>query len=392
MPDKKYKGSQGKPKQNANKKPPLTHFLCFPLVNQSSATQLVDSLAEFKSRIPLITPPAAARAEAAGHTVRVSLVPDDALRPLGTLHLTLGVMSLPTKERLEEALDFLQSLDLNAMLKEAEVDAASAEPAGDNIGSEGSNQPLTITLSSLHALPRTRTATILHAQPIDPSSRLYPLGVKLRNKFIEAGFMHCEMIKDPKGNKRPQGEMSQPQSSNVGETASQGDGDSDGGIALPMTSGNTESIAPGPEGMVPRPLLLHATIANTVYAKGRTTYSAKGKKRKEIAKLDATELIAMFGEPRENQGETRQPLPSKAIPRSMAAETRKSEDLEGGGYGKQPQRQQRVTARGPFIWAKDIHLDRLCICEMGAKPVPYDESKGGPVLGQEYRVIGERRL
>jgi activating signal cointegrator complex subunit 1 len=52
---------------------------------------------------------------------------------------------------------------------------------------------------------------------------------------------------------------------------------------------------------------------------------------------------------------------------------------------------EQVTT-SPFIWAQDVPLDRLCICQMGAKPVPYDELKGDPELGEEYTVIGQRRL
>jgi activating signal cointegrator complex subunit 1 len=52
---------------------------------------------------------------------------------------------------------------------------------------------------------------------------------------------------------------------------------------------------------------------------------------------------------------------------------------------------EQVTT-SPFIWAQDVPLDRLCICQMGAKPVPYDELKGGPELGEEYTIIGQRSL
>lgn len=388
MSNQKNKDSQSRPKHVANKRPQLTHFLCFPLVNQTSATQLADSLADFKSRIPLVSPSTAVAAEAAGHAVRVPLVPDDALRPLGTLHLTLGVMSLPTKERLKEALDFLQSIDLQGLLREAEIGAASESTSAalqqpnDTVPPSG---PINITLSSLHALPTTRSATILHASPVDPTSRLYPFSVKIRNKFMEAGFMHCEMIKDPKSKRKSQKETRQPQSDFDGQAPAEGDGHSDGGIDLPKSE-SPESKALSQAGLVPRPLLLHATIANTIYAKGRRIFSAKGKKRKENLKFDATELIAMFGDSCREQGMEQPTLPSKAIPRSMVAENR-----DVGGIGKQSQNQQQAT-REPFVWARDIRLDRLCICEMGAKAVIHNELNGGPVLGQEYTVVGRRWL
>ncbi|TPX25737.1 hypothetical protein DIZ76_011194 [Coccidioides immitis] len=399
MGNKNHKGRHGRGNMGGNKKPPLTHFLCLPLVNQSSATQLVNSLADFKSKIPLIFPPAAARAEAAGHAVRIPLVPDDAMRPLGTLHLTLGVMSLTTEERLQQALDFLQSLDLNAMLKEAGTQAESTSdeqlceaPADESL------EPLTITLTSLYALPKPRSATILHAHPLDPTSRLYPFCVNLRNKFIEAGLMHCEMIKDPKGKGRAQGEENTPQSTSVSRpTVEHSDSDSDGGVDLPVIR-NAKSTALGQEGLVPRPLLLHATISNTIYAKSRRTFSNDKRKKREAYKFDATELIAMFGDNAsphsqgQNKSQSRsQPLPSRAIPRSMPQETQETETCEEN-HGEKQLQAQRNAAREPYIWAKDILLDRICICEMGAKPVPHDESKEGPALVEEYTVVGEKRF
>nr|KMM65043.1 hypothetical protein CPAG_01395 [Coccidioides posadasii RMSCC 3488] len=373
MGNKNHKGRHGRGNMGGNKKPPLTHFLCLPLVNQSSATQLVNSLADFKSKIPLIFPPAAARAEAVGHAVRIPLVPDDAMRPLGTLHLTLGVMSLTTEERLQQALDFLQSLDLNSLLKEAGTQAEStSDEQLCKATADESLEPLTITLTSLYALPKPRSATILHAHPLDPTSRLYPFCVNLRNKFIEAGLMHCEMIKDPKGKWRAQGEENTPQSTSVSRpTVEHSDSDSDGGVDLPVIR-NAKSTALGQEGLVPRPLLLHATISNTIYAKSRRTFSNDKRKKREAYKFDATELIAMFGD--------------NASPHSQG------QNKSQKNHGEKQLQAQRNAAREPYIWAKDILLDRICICEMGAKPVPHDESKEGPALVEEYTVVGEKRF
>ncbi|WEW60848.1 hypothetical protein PRK78_006336 [Emydomyces testavorans] len=387
----KFKGRQNESNAFTNKKPRLTHFLCFPLANETSATQLDDSLEEFKLRIPFISPPFAGRAEAAGHAARIPLVPDEAMRPLGTLHLTLGVMSLPTKERLREALDFLESLDLDAMLEEAEIQAGSASPTQSGttavVAQNGVVQPLIISLTSLGAFPNPHAATVLHMQPVDPTSRLYPFSVSLRNKFIEAGFMQCEMIKDPNSRRRT-----------AGGTLSHGGGsnDSDEDVNSPFRR-NAKSTGQVQDRLVPRPLLLHATIANTIYAKGGRT---GGNHRKEIYKFDATELLDMFGNNSDsrtnhsqsyNQGERQQQqhaLRSKAIPRAMAGFRERENFDEDNNNGNQLQI-QRVTRREQFIWARDVLLDRLCICEMGAKPVPYD---GGPDLVEEYTIVGEKRL
>jgi activating signal cointegrator complex subunit 1 len=50
----------------------------------------------------------------------ISHIPNGALHPIGTLHLTLDVMSLPTKERLDEAVAFFQSLGLACLMREVE--------------------------------------------------------------------------------------------------------------------------------------------------------------------------------------------------------------------------------------------------------------------------------
>ncbi|KAI1944930.1 hypothetical protein LOZ57_004603 [Ophidiomyces ophidiicola] len=354
MSDKKYKGHHGHAKkENTNKRPPLTHFLCFPLVNQSSATQLASSLNEFKSKIPLISPPAASRAEASGHVVRVPLVPDDAIRPLGTLHLTLGVMSLGTRERLEEALGFLQSLDINGLLREVETEMVYTEDSGraSIIASDTPSLPLTVDLTSLKALPNTRSTTILHAHPLDTTSRLYPLGVKLRNKFIEAGFMHCEMIKAPKGTKshgiKSAGERSEP-----------GENFQENTLIQTECPGSQKQ-----EGLIPRPLLLHATVANTIYVKGRRNQQSRGK-RGEQYKFNSAELLAVFGDP-----------PSHS---------------RGDSLHQEDSQNELHDTKQPFVWANDIVIDRVCICEMGAKPVLDDPTKGGPTLGQAYIPVGEK--
>ncbi|KAL2256608.1 hypothetical protein VTK26DRAFT_1416 [Humicola hyalothermophila] len=72
--------------------PPPTHFLCVPLVTACSRPQLAASLAAFRADVcaadlAAATPPAP------------PLVPEDAVRPVGTLHLTLGVFSFVGDQR-----------------------------------------------------------------------------------------------------------------------------------------------------------------------------------------------------------------------------------------------------------------------------------------------------
>ncbi|KAJ5054158.1 uncharacterized protein L3040_000440 [Drepanopeziza brunnea f. sp. 'multigermtubi'] len=87
-------------------KPPsarLTHFLCIPLVTAASKPQLQSALSAFTSKASSPNDP-------------LARIPEKAIRPLGTLHLTLGVMSLLTPERIEAALAVLRTLNLQEIL------------------------------------------------------------------------------------------------------------------------------------------------------------------------------------------------------------------------------------------------------------------------------------
>ena len=75
--------------EKRQKRPQLTHFLCLPLVNAKSLSQLEESLATFKTAH--ITDPGPASQPSSNSqrdTSRLGL-PSTAFRPLGTLHLTL---------------------------------------------------------------------------------------------------------------------------------------------------------------------------------------------------------------------------------------------------------------------------------------------------------------
>merc|ERR1712137_1276523 len=86
--------------KGGTKKPQLTHFLCLPLVTDTSKPQLQKGLERFKEDLANDGP-----------------VPTKAVRPVGTLHLTLGVMSL-SPLKLEEVKQNLQDLDLHILLRD----------------------------------------------------------------------------------------------------------------------------------------------------------------------------------------------------------------------------------------------------------------------------------
>jgi activating signal cointegrator complex subunit 1 len=307
-----------------NRKPPLTHFLCLPLLTTTSILQLQESLSRFKSAV--IRPnrtetPAGEDAEASGLTTGV-VIPEKAFRPLGVLHLTLGVMSLRTEDKINDAKDLLERLDLSKLLQESGKNLAAsgqgkdgstvddhAQLRQDHPPSEPvetmptfletlkrtvtppplsrpkiSAEPLIVSLQGLQAFPSPHKATVLHCPPRDPTLRLHPFCLKLKRSFVEAGLMEPEN----------------------------------------------------------RPLVLHATIVNTVYAKPDRRNE---KRRMGSISFDATEVMRIYN--------------------------------EKGGI-------DRGGATGEFVWADDILIDRVRICQMGAKAV--DDA----TLEQVYTVFAEK--
>src|SRR6266498_3759082 len=134
--------NSSRPRIMPPKKPPLTHFLCLPLITRTSLPQLQSSLSKCKSLAQSNThssdPPEHEEGEEedgendvhtspnAHHSSGpTAFIPDKAFRPLGTLHLTLGVMSLKSKEDLDKALKLLEDLDVDSMLREAASQTSS---------------------------------------------------------------------------------------------------------------------------------------------------------------------------------------------------------------------------------------------------------------------------
>ncbi|KKY34568.1 hypothetical protein UCDDA912_g05435 [Diaporthe ampelina] len=188
------------------KAPPLTHFLCIPLVTAASRLQLSQSVASFRDDVT--------RPKSLGGFE----LPFDAVRPVGTLHLTLGMMSFPKDEGLDKAIQLLKSLKLREILSTVKTPAM---PGSGSAGGEAAkDQPqLSITLKGLHTFQKADKATVLFAPPADQTGVLQGFSEKIQALFKEAGL-----------------------------------------------------LAPDD-----RPLLLHATIVNTIYVKGNR--NSHGKKR-----------------------------------------------------------------------------------------------------------------
>ncbi|KAI0378305.1 kinase A anchor protein [Hypomontagnella monticulosa] len=229
-------------------RPPPTHFLCLPLVTGVSRRQLSASLSAFSADV----------------TSQDSFaIPEQAIRPVGTLHLTIGVMSFPKDEGLDKAVALLKTLvprKIVASVKGAEATANIADSApksGDTTKEPlGPTSPLlTVTLKGLHSMQKTASkASVLYAPPTDSEGILLRFCESLRSSFQEAELIAVE----------------------------------------------------------DRPLLLHATIVNTIYVKG----NRRGGKRHEKLTIDARGILDRYDD---------------------------------------------------FVWMEDVPVEKIAICRMGAK-------------------------
>ncbi|KAJ4381086.1 hypothetical protein N0V86_003433 [Didymella sp. IMI 355093] len=310
------------------KKPQLTHFLCLPLVTPTNRPRLSQALSELGKDVEKVTP-----------------VPARAVRPVGTLHLTLGVMSL-SPSQLSEATTHLQDLDVGRLLRgittqkiaEIGVDTPTVSEgfgAVENPTTNPSNPALqadpdrlTIKLSGLVPMQTPRKTSILYAEPVDASARLLSFGESLRTSFEEHGWI----VKDD------------------------------------------------------RPLRLHATVLNTIYAKPKRRGQGRG--GKDIGKIAAVAAQRDGGE-----------LDGQDIREKEQRDTDgEVEKLEGGrdGHGPDAKSWMRfdasnlIEAYKEFIWAEDVRIDRVQICKMGAQKIVDEET--GEAVDERYEVVAEKTM
>ncbi|KAL2160883.1 hypothetical protein VTH06DRAFT_1080 [Thermothelomyces fergusii] len=295
------------------KKPVLTHFLCIPLAATPAArAQLAASLSAFRNDV--CAPPARGGFD----------VPEDAVRPVGTVHLTLGVMSFPTApkgrdggggsgvEGLQRARELLAGLGLRSIWREVvrgrqgdavrRLEGMARERGGvgapvarkerreeqgeerlrekeegvvveEEERDEEEEERPRITLRGLASMQPADKAAVLYAPPVDPFGLLQAFCEKVRDVFREAGLMVDEG----------------------------------------------------------RPLLLHATVVNTVYVKGGRNERGGG-------------------------------------------------GGKGGGGRKGGKKWERLVldARGIIdryedqVWLENMPLEKVAICKMGAKKTMVD--------------------
>lgn len=127
-------------------RPRLTHFLCVPLVTETSKPQLEASLRQFSESVSnkfLDGLPPDNTPREFGTRPRAPLIAPKAIRPIGTIHFTLGVMSLENEDMLQKAVDLLSSLTLSRMTKDLNLGTDHMVETGMLIALQlsGQNEP-----------------------------------------------------------------------------------------------------------------------------------------------------------------------------------------------------------------------------------------------------------
>ena len=351
---------KGFSKSPAQKKPPLTHFLCLPLITPTSRLQLESSVRAFRNDVSPKYSKVNRDAESESDGKQEIVLPfvhPKAIRPVGALHCTLGVMSLD-RQKLSEAINFLQSVEIQTLLRtvgestmglsrttgEVETPTTSREANGSNERSEDlpslkrpitppevdrTPGPLNVCLRGLESMHTPTKTSILYIAPSDEAGKLYLVCLALQKMFQEKGFL----VEDN------------------------------------------------------RQLKLHATIVNTIYAKGSKRKPKRYHKQQipEPAANDKTREEHTEGHP--IQGEGDEPVAADAGSAGLA---RVARDDRSQGHGPDANAPLKIDATSilekykDFVWAEDVVLDRVAICEMGAKKIL---DADGSVKYEEYTEV-----
>lgn len=258
-------------------------------------------------------------------------IPASAVRPPSTLHLTLGVMSLDPSS-LQTAIAYLQKLDLHGILRAVTTphdDAANANEAVET-GSRALDA-LIVNLQGLHAMHKPSSTSVLYAEARDKGHQTGRLEAFARS--VREKF-------------------------------------SKEGFLLEED----------------RELRLHVTLVNTIYAKkeilGRRNVKGRG-----IQRIEGD--IARGANTNENPPRIENASGNTGPPSNTHTNTTPNHPKLTLRFDARP----LIHQYQDFLWAQDVQIDRLCICEMGARKVWSGRSEGvGEVLDAVYDVVGEKEI
>ncbi|KAG5998909.1 hypothetical protein E4U43_002346 [Claviceps pusilla] len=147
---------------------PPTHFLSLQL----ASAHLSRSLAAFRADVT--SPDGFA-------------IPGEAIRPPGTLHMTLGVMSLKQDFSRQDAIALLRQLQPRAILSDRHP---RRPPSRDDPKTPPPTAGYAISLRGLHSMggPPSKTG-VLYASPTDTEGILHPFCEELRRPFRDKGLI-----------------------------------------------------------------------------------------------------------------------------------------------------------------------------------------------------------
>ena len=385
-----------------------THFLCFPISSDTTIHDLSSSIAHFrdistdnsrsKPRRRLETRPDGTTHVVVEHDVdtgepttgrgyedksviegpstnsqhkldNLQVLPPIAHRAAGTYHLTVGTMNLNEEAEMVRAKELLQSLDLGNILRQAARGAPAGSKEARRWDAESSSErsptsltrsiarpestmstddspgpasPLVIALAGLGAFPSPKNARVIWARPKEQTGasgdlntrpdfrqdgRLYNFALHLNDIFRKAGF--------------------------IKET---------------------------------RPLVLHATVSNMRYAvqpKGGRTSKGKtwirGKRRWQEGLVDVRSLCEIFnnfnGDPNVSPSTVQE---SDSDSHELDNPAENSRDYDFVGSKARPDQE--------FLWARNIQIDRVAICKMGATKAE------DQLWGEYYPPIAEQLI
>ncbi|EHY59497.1 hypothetical protein HRR83_001227 [Exophiala dermatitidis] len=208
--------------------------------------------------------------------------------------------------------------------------------------------PLTITLHGLGTFPRPSTSRVFYANPLDTTGRLLPFGNAVRRIFQEAGLI-------------------------------------------------TET----------RPLVLHATVANLIYVRGgskkprggRNNKNNKSAKNKDDGTVDARDILRFFNDgaaadlyyqqqkQQQQQQQRQSQIQSRQGRGQLEVDVSTTEQIISASPSSSLPTSSPSATHGlgsKFIWARDVNIDRIRICKMGAEPSDI------PGWGLEYKPIAEK--
>ncbi|GAA5890541.1 hypothetical protein JCM6882_002954 [Rhodosporidiobolus microsporus] len=331
-------------------KPPAprpTHFLCLPLVTPTSRPQLASSLAILRNALP-------------------SSIPQQVLRPVGSLHLTIGVCALRGKAEVERAKRVLErQVDVEQLLRQAgEANGIKAVR-----GKDGRPPPLVVDLTSLHSMHSPKSTSILFAAPHDPTDRLQRFGEALRDAFIEKGILL-------------------PQLETVEVVDDEGE-ENDQSDAVPVSRRKGKTVQVERE----RDLKLHATLVNGVYALEKKKAGGKGGGGR--APPSSSSAQPLFGTPISSLPRASTPpssSPPRTTPPAPSASTSSSTSTSTPKFSSRGRFDARdlLSLFADQVWARGVHIEAVTLCEVGAKKVL--EPGTGRVVDEEYRVVARREL